>query len=79
MVRRSARSRPWASSILELAPLNIGVDPIHPDFIYTLMTSNLPEDMVTIPLDRLVEMREVSTLSCSWPLTSRPTCLIANS
>ncbi|MGB8389600.1 glucose 1-dehydrogenase [Mycobacterium sp.] len=49
------------SAALELAPLNIRVNSIHPGFIRTPMTKHLPEDMVTIPLGRPAEPREVST------------------
>ena len=49
------------SAALELAPLNIRVNSIHPGFIRTPMTAKLPEDMVTIPLGRPAEPREVST------------------
>ncbi|HTY31948.1 glucose 1-dehydrogenase [Mycobacterium sp.] len=49
------------SAALELAPLNIRVNSIHPGFIRTPMTAKLPEDMVTVPLGRPGEPREVST------------------
>ncbi len=49
------------SAALELAPLNIRVNSIHPGFIRTPMTAKLPEDMVTIPLGRPAEPEEVST------------------
>ncbi len=49
------------SAALELAPFNIRVNSIHPGFIRTPMTAKLPEDMVTIPLGRPAEPREVST------------------
>ena len=49
------------SAALELAPLNIRVNSIHPGFIRTPMTKHLPDDMVTIPLGRPAQSREVST------------------
>lgn len=49
------------SAALELAPHNIRVNSIHPGFIRTPMTQHLPDDMVTIPLGRPAESREVST------------------
>lgn len=49
------------SAALELARHNIRVNSLHPGFIRTPMTENLPDDLVTIPLGRPAESREVST------------------
>jgi 3alpha(or 20beta)-hydroxysteroid dehydrogenase len=49
------------SAALELAPHNIRVNSIHPGFIRTPMTKHLPDDMVTVPLGRPGQSREVST------------------
>jgi 3alpha(or 20beta)-hydroxysteroid dehydrogenase len=49
------------SAALELAPMNIRVNSIHPGFIRTPMTAKLPEDMVKVPMGRPGEAREVST------------------
>jgi 3alpha(or 20beta)-hydroxysteroid dehydrogenase len=49
------------SAALELAPLNIRVNSIHPGLIRTPMTAKLPEDMVIIPLGRAADPEEVST------------------
>ena len=46
---------------LELAPLNIRVNSIHPGFIRTPMTKHLPDDMVKAPLGRPGKPEEVST------------------
>jgi 3alpha(or 20beta)-hydroxysteroid dehydrogenase len=49
------------SAALELAKHNIRVNSIHPGFIRTPMTKHLPEDMVTVPLGRPGQVREVAT------------------
>ncbi|MDI3315748.1 MAG: glucose 1-dehydrogenase [Mycobacterium sp.] len=49
------------SVALELAPLKIRVNSIHPGFIRTPMTKHLPDNVVTIPLGRPGDPREVST------------------
>ena len=65
--RSCTQARKWAvrglskSAALELAPHKIRVNSIHPGFIRTPMTKHLPDDMVTIPLGRPAESREVST------------------
>jgi 3alpha(or 20beta)-hydroxysteroid dehydrogenase len=49
------------SAALELAPLNIRVNSVHPGFVRTPMTAHLSEDMVVIPLGRAADPEEVST------------------
>jgi 3alpha(or 20beta)-hydroxysteroid dehydrogenase len=49
------------SAALELASQKIRVNSVHPGFIRTPMTKHLPDDMVTIPLGRPAESREIST------------------
>jgi 3alpha(or 20beta)-hydroxysteroid dehydrogenase len=49
------------SAALELAPLKIRVNSIHPGFIRTPMTKHLPDDMVKAPMGRPGTPEEVST------------------
>jgi 3alpha(or 20beta)-hydroxysteroid dehydrogenase len=49
------------SAALELGKFNIRVNSLHPGFIRTPMTKHFPEDMVTAPLGRPGQSREVST------------------
>ncbi len=49
------------SAALELASQKIRVNSVHPGFIRTPMTKHLPDDMVTIPLGRPAESREIAT------------------
>ncbi len=49
------------SAALELASKNIRVNSIHPGFIRTPMTKHIPDDLVTIPLGRPAQSREVSS------------------
>ena len=54
-------ARPGQVGGIGVGAVNIRVNSIHPGFIRTPMTAHLPEDMVTIPLGRPGEVREVAT------------------
>jgi len=50
------------SAALELAPNGIRVNSIHPGFIRTPMTAQIPEGLLQIPLGRVADPVEVSNL-----------------
>ncbi len=50
------------SAALELAPSGIRVNSIHPGFVRTPMTEQIPENFLQIPLGRVADPAEVSNL-----------------
>jgi 3alpha(or 20beta)-hydroxysteroid dehydrogenase len=53
------------STALELARYGIRVNSVHPGLVRTPMTEHLPDDVVTIPLGRPAEAREIANLVLS--------------